>query len=117
MTHSISSDADPAGHVVAVSGEADATAAPALDDAVQAAVRAVLEAGAERTIIIDLTETTFIDSRTIGVLATWVEELGAKGWRVPIVCTDSNLLRLFGLIGLEQTFDFFPTRAAAADAS
>ena len=114
MSHSIQSESDPAGHVIAVTGEADASASPGLDDALRGAVLSAVADGGERTIIVDLSEASFVDSRTIGVLVSWSEQLEPKGWRMPIVCTDPKMLGLFGVLGLEATFDFFDSREEAA---
>lgn len=111
--HSIRTEASPVGPVVVVSGEADAGAAAALDDALRAAMLGAVADGSSTTIVVDLSETTLIDSRTIGVLTSWLEQLRAKGWRLPVVCTDPNLRRLFRLIGLEQAFSFSETREEA----
>lgn len=100
--------------MIAVAGEADANAAPAIDDAMRAAFLQAPAQGGERTIIVDLSEASFIDSRTIGVLVGWVEQLEPRGWRMPLVCRDPNMLRVFGMIGLQGTFDFFDSREAAA---
>ena len=115
MPQSIHSEPHPVGGVVAVSGEADATAAPALEDALRAAFVDALARDTKRTIIVDLAEASFIDSRMIGVLVDWVEQLEARGWRMPMVCTDPNMLRVFDMIGLQATFTFFDSRDAAVD--
>lgn len=112
-TFSVHTETSPAGPVVVVAGEADTGASNALDDSLRSAMLSAVGGGANRAIVIDLSATTLLDSRTIGVLASWVEQLGGKGWHVPIVCSDPNLLRLFRLIGLEQTFDFAATRDEA----
>jgi anti-anti-sigma factor len=116
VTYSIHSSTGTRGHVVAVGGEADASAERDLEDAVREAVRDVLAVGSERFLLIDLSESTFVDSRIIGILVRWVEDLGEKGWRVPVVCADDRLLGLFRTIGLEGTFEIFPSREAAETA-
>lgn len=113
MTFSIDSTPGAKGYVIAVGGAADTTAAPAFEQTVQAAVRTVLAEGRERTIVVDLSSATFVDSRMIGSLVTWVEDLAAKGWRIPLVCEDPNMLRVFRAIGLEQTFDIHDTLESA----
>jgi anti-sigma B factor antagonist len=119
MAYSIRTESSPVGPVIAVGGEADAGASPALDDALrEVLLKALAEGGAEtRTIIVDLSETLLVDSRTIGVLAKWIEQLRSRGWQMPIVCAEPNLLRLFRLIGLEDVFDFRATRQEAIDAT
>jgi len=113
VTYSINSSTGARGQVVAIGGEADAAAERELEGAVREAVRDVLATGRERILVIDLSESTFVDSRIIGILVRWVEDLGKKGWRVPVVCADERLLGLFRAIGLEGTFEIFPSRAAA----
>lgn len=114
VSHSIHSEPHAGGQVIVVAGEADAAAAPAIDDAVRAAFLQASAQDSERTIIIDLSEASFVDSRTIGVLVGWIEQLESRGWRMPVVCSDPNMLRVFGMIGLQGTFDFFDSREAAA---
>lgn len=114
MSYSIDSEAHPAGEVIVVAGEADASAASALDDAIRNAVVETLGKEGGEVIIVDLTGANFVDSRTIGVLVSWLEQLQGRGWRLPLVCSDANLLRLFSLIGLEQMFEFHESRDAAA---
>ena len=113
MTYSIHASTAARGRLVAVGGEADASAERDLENAVREAIRQVLAVGDERFLVIDLTESTFVDSRIIGILVRWVEDLGEKGWRVPLVCADERLLGLFRTIGLENTFEIFPSREAA----
>ncbi len=88
-------------------------AAAAFEDALRAAFTQALARDTQRTIIVDLSAASFIDSRMIGVLVKWVEQFEAKGWRMPIVCTDPNMLRVFDLIGLRATFTFVDSRDAA----
>lgn len=114
MSHSIHSEPHAGGYVIAVVGEADASASSAIDDALRAAFLEALAQGGERTIIVDLSAASFVDSRTIGVLVSWAEQLEPRGWRMPLVCSDPKMLRLFGTIGLQETFDFFESRDAAA---
>jgi anti-anti-sigma factor len=99
--------------VVAVQGEADLTAAAALDNCIAEAVRTVLAEGRERIVIIDLAEATFLDSRIVGVLIGRARELEESGWRLPIVGTDPHVMRLFRQMGLDRGLEFFPTRSAA----
>ena len=113
MTHSIRHEPIPAGQAIVVVGDADASAAAALDEAVREAVRSVLAENLERLIIFDLSEANFLDSRTIGILLGWEDRLSVNAWRLPIVCSDPNLLRLFGVIGLDRKFEFFATRDEA----
>lgn len=93
-----------------VSGDADAHAAPALGEAIAAASAAA----PDRTVIVDLTACNFVDSRAIGTLVDWSGRLATLGGRLPVVCTDENMLRLFRQIGMDRSLELRDSRAAAA---
>ena len=95
------------GTVVAVAGDADLNSADLLRESLDNA------AATGGRVAVDLDGATLLDSRMIGVLANAAERLGAEGRELPIVCSDPNVLRLFTTIGLETTFDFFPSVEAA----
>jgi anti-sigma B factor antagonist len=84
-------------HVVTVGGEVDMGAAPEL----RATIGAILEEGAVR-LVVDLTDATFIDSTSIGVLMGAKHRLRAAGGSLEIVCTEPNLLRIFEIVGLDR---------------
>jgi anti-sigma B factor antagonist len=84
-------------HVVAAGGELDMGAAPAIRDTIER----LLEEGV-RVLVVDLSEATFIDSTTIGVLMGAKRRLRAAGGSLQIVCTEPNLLRIFEIVGLSQ---------------
>lgn len=104
MTYSIEVQVAANGPVIAVLGDADLMSADALYAAIEEA------AGAHDRIVVDLSGATLLDSRTIGVLAGWVERLRGRGATMPIVCDDANVLRLFATIGLDREFEFFASR-------
>ena len=107
-TFTIATEDEPDVQVIAVAGEADLTAVPHLEEALRIA------SGKTKVVIVDLTETTFIDSPTIGVLVNWTERLQASESRLTIVCTNSDLLRIFRQIGLDQTLQIVDSRPPAA---
>jgi stage II sporulation protein AA (anti-sigma F factor antagonist) len=109
----IGSEPIAAGHVIAIRGEADLTAADALDRGISEAVRNILASARERRIMFDFSEGTFIDSRCLGVLVDRARELRSHGWQLPIVGADSHMRRFFTLMGLDESFEFFETQAAA----
>jgi anti-sigma B factor antagonist len=84
-------------YVVAVGGELDMGAAPAL----RATIDRILEDGA-RTLVVDLSEVTFIDSTSIGVLMSALHRLKATGGSIELVCTEPNVLRVFEVVGLDR---------------
>ena len=73
---------------VAVAGEADLFTAPELKEALSTAVD-----GGATNVLVDLSEATFIDSTTLGVLIGAVRKLRPHGGTVAIVCRDPNISR------------------------
>jgi anti-sigma B factor antagonist len=84
-------------HVVAAGGELDMGAAPAIRDTIERLLEEQV-----RVLVVDLSEATFIDSTTIGVLMGAKRRLRAAGGSLQIVCTEPNLLRIFEIVGLSQ---------------
>jgi anti-sigma B factor antagonist len=94
--------------VVAVQGDADLHTAHELRSAIADAVD-----GGATTLIVDLAETTFIDSMTLGVLLGAVKRLRPLGGRVSVVCTDANIRRIFEITLLDRVFSLQDDREAA----
>jgi anti-sigma B factor antagonist len=97
-------------HVIAVRGELDLFTGPALKDAVIAA----LEAG-RVGLIIDLTETTFMDSSVASVLVAALKRVRSRGGAMAIVNCDEVMARFFEIRGFEHTFTIVATRAEAIE--
>ena len=95
-------------HVVAVTGEIDLFTAPELKSTLAEAV----EAGHSR-IVVDLTETTFLDSTALGVLIGAVKRLRSRGGALAIVNTDTSIAKTFEITGLDQVFTILPSREEA----
>jgi len=93
--------------VVSLAGEHDLYTAPK----VQEALRGVIAAGAG-TIVVDLTETTFLDSTMLHALLRARNEL-RDGGRLLLVAEDGSVKRAFEITGIDRLFDFFPSRRAA----
>jgi anti-sigma B factor antagonist len=98
-------------HVLAVRGEIDLFTAPELKQVLAESI----EAGRIR-IIVDLTETTFLDSTALGVLIGAVKRLRSRDGALAIVNTDENIAKTFEITGLDQIFTILPTREAAVEA-
>lgn len=94
--------------VVAVQGEADLHTAHELRSAIADAID-----GGATVLVVDLAETTFIDSMTLGVLLGAVKRLRPLGGRVSVVCTDVNIRRIFEITLLDRVFSLQPSRDAA----
>ena len=98
-------------HVVAVSGEIDLFTAPELKSAVVSAI----DAGRTR-IVVDLTETTFLDSTALGVLIGALKRLRTQDGVMTLVNRDPNIAKTFEITGLDQIFTIADTREAAVAA-
>jgi anti-sigma B factor antagonist len=95
---------DDTRQVVAVAGEIDLFTAPEL----KAALGEALESGRIR-IVVDLTETTFLDSTALGVLIGAVKRLRSRDGVL-------NIAKTFEITGLDQIFTIRPTRDEAVEA-
>ncbi|MGI9098232.1 MAG: STAS domain-containing protein [Solirubrobacteraceae bacterium] len=98
-------------HVLAVRGEIDLFTAPELKQVLAESI----EAGRVR-IIVDLTDTTFLDSTALGVLIGAVKRLRSRDGALAIVNVDENIAKTFEITGLDQIFTILTTRDAAVDA-
>jgi len=98
-------------HVVAVRGEIDLFTAPELKSALADAI----EEGRLR-IVVDLSETTFLDSTALGVLIGAVKRLRSREGRLTIVNTDENISKTFEITGLDQIFTIRASRGEAVTA-
>jgi anti-sigma B factor antagonist len=97
--------------VVAVQGEADLHTSQEL----RAAINDAIDSGAT-SLVVDLSEATFIDSMTLGVLLGAVKRLRPIGGRVSVVCTDANIRRIFEITLLDRVFALHRSRQIALDA-
>jgi len=94
--------------VVAVRGEIDLFTAPEL----KTALGEVIESGCNR-LVVDLAETSFLDSTALGVLIGTVKRLRSRDGRLTIVNVDSNIAKTFEITGLDQIFTIRGTRDEA----
>jgi anti-sigma B factor antagonist len=98
--------------VVALAGEVDLYTAP---DLKRELVR--LTEGGTRAIVVDLSETTFIDSTTLGVLISGVKRLRPAGGRLELVVTDRTIRKIFDITGLDRVFVLHEERSQAISAA
>jgi anti-sigma B factor antagonist len=98
---------DDVTHVVAVSGDIDLYSAPdlrqALDD--------LIGAGKTR-VLVDLSDASFIDSTTLGVLVGAIKRLRVRHGKLALACDDASILRVFAITGLDEVIGVHPTRDA-----
>ena len=95
-------------HVVAVRGEIDLFTAPELKQKLTDAI----ESGKNR-IVVDLSDTTFLDSTALGVLIGAVKRLRSREGALVIVNVDQNIAKTFEITGLDQIFTIRTTRDEA----
>ena len=91
-------------HVVAVTGEIDLFTAPEFKQRVSAPI----DAGRTR-VVVDLTETTFIDSSSLGVLIGAHRRLRRLEGTLVIVCSNDAIVKTFRITGLDGVFTIVPT--------
>ena len=89
--------------VIAVQGELDLATAPQLKWMLVDA----LEEG-HRRLVLDLKDSTFMDSTALGVLVGVSRSLGENG-TLAIVCANSKLLKIFELSGMDGVFAIYPS--------
>ena len=99
---------DESTYVIALAGEVDLYTAPEFK---QQLLDVIGEGG--KDVVVDFTDTTFIDSTTLGVLVGGVKRLRAQDGRLSLVCSDRNIRKIFEITGLDRVFTIYPTRDEA----
>jgi len=97
--------------VISLSGEVDLYTAPEFK---QQLVDVIGQGGKE--VVVDFTNTTFIDSTTLGVLVGGVKRLRTNDGRLSLVCSDRNITKIFEITGLDKVFEIYATRDDAISA-
>jgi anti-sigma B factor antagonist len=95
---------------VSVSGEVDLATAPNLKEALAEVVRS----GATG-VVVDLSNASFIDSTTLGVLMGAVKRLRPAGGELVIACHDPNIRKIFEITLLDRVFRIFETPGAGVE--
>ena len=101
--------------VIKLQGEVDLYAAPELKDHVNRAI----ESGKTK-LVLDLSEATFIDSTTLGILVSGMKRLRPRGGMLAVLCPDPTMARIFDITGLNRMFsvhDTLDSALAALDAT
>ncbi len=99
-------------YVISLAGEVDLYTAPEF----KAQLLDVIGQGAKQ-VVVDFTDTTFIDSTTLGVLVGGVKRLRSNDGELSLVCSDRNITKIFEITGLDRVFTIYPTRAEAVEQS
>jgi anti-sigma B factor antagonist len=97
-------------HVVSVSGEIDLFTAPDFKQHVSAPI----DAGVSH-VVVDLSQTTFIDSSSLGVLIGAHRRLKLRGGSLTIVCDNEAITKTFRITGLDGVFTLVPRIDDALD--
>jgi anti-sigma B factor antagonist len=97
---------DETTHVVAVRGEIDIFTAPEFKERITGAI----DAGRD-LVVVDLGETSFIDSSSLGVLISAHRRLSGRDGRLVIACDVPAVLNTFKITGLDAVLEIVATRA------
>jgi anti-sigma B factor antagonist len=113
MNFAVSSEIAEAGiAVIDLKGEVDLYTAPEFKQRLLEHIEnGVLQ------IVVDFTDTTFIDSTTLGVLVGGVKRLRPDGGQLLLVCSDRNIVKIFEITGLHRVFEIHSTREEALEAA
>jgi len=95
-------------HVIELAGAVDLYSAPELKER----LLGVIDAG-KRHVVVDLSQATFIDSTTLGVLVGAVKRLRSEDGALALVCTQPSITKVFEITGLDQVFAIHATREDA----
>jgi anti-sigma B factor antagonist len=98
-------------YVISLAGEDDLYTAPEFKQQ----LLDVIGKGA-KDVVVDFTNTTFIDSTTLGVLVGGVKRLRQNDGQLSLVCSDRNITKIFEITGLDRVFTIHATREEALGA-
>jgi len=90
---------------LAVSGELDLAAAPWLHEQLDA-----LFVGGADSIVVDLTESTFLDSTALGVLVGALNRCQERNGQLHLVAARPQILRVLRITGLLEAFTVHASR-------
>ena len=99
---------DDGTYVISLAGEVDLYTAPEFK---QQLLNVIGEGG--KDVVVDFSDTTFIDSTTLGVLVGGVKRLRSNDGQLSLVCSDRNITKIFEITGLDRVFTIYPTRGEA----
>ena len=99
-------------YVISLAGEVDLYTAPEFK---QQLLEVISQGG--RNVIVDFSDTTFIDSTTLGVLVGGVKRLRSHDGQLALVCSDRNITKIFEITGLDRVFTIYGTRDEAVEAT
>jgi anti-sigma B factor antagonist len=95
-------------YVISLSGEVDLYSAPEFK---QELLDVIGQGG--KDVVVDFTDTTFIDSTTLGVLVGGVKRLRTNDGQLSLVCSDRNITKIFEITGLDKVFTIYESKQEA----
>jgi anti-sigma B factor antagonist len=95
-------------YLISLAGEVDLYTAPEFKQQ----LLDVIGQGA-KDVVVDFTNTTFIDSTTLGVLVGGVKRLRPNEGQLSLICSDRNITKIFEITGLDRVFTIHASREAA----
>lgn len=95
-------------HVVSVTGEIDLATGPELERVLLA-----LPDEGVASVIVDLTDCSFMDSTGLHLLVRTQRRFDRSGGRVAVVSANRSVLKVFEITRLDQLFAIYPSLAAA----
>ena len=107
LTLNVHSDG-PGYTIVAVGGEIDVYSAPRLRER----LLDLVEEGSYQ-LIVDMEAVEFLDSTGLGVLVGGLKRVRAHDGWIDLVCTQSRMLRIFRITGLNRVFNIYNSVAEA----
>jgi anti-sigma B factor antagonist len=99
---------DDSSYVISLAGEVDLYTAPEFKQQ----LLDVINQGAKE-VIVDFSNTTFIDSTTLGVLVGGVKRLRTNDGQLALVSSDRNITKIFEITGLDRVFTIYGSRDEA----
>ena len=97
-------------YVIVLAGEVDLYTAPEFK---QQLLEVIGQGGTN--VVVDFSDTTFIDSTTLGVLVGGVKRLRTNDGQLSLVCSDRNITKIFEITGLDKVFPIYATRNEAVE--
>jgi anti-sigma B factor antagonist len=88
--------------IIAVGGEIDVYTAPKLRER----LIGLVESGSFQ-LIVDMEDVEFLDSTGLGVLVGGLKRVRAHDGWIDLVCTQSRILRIFRITGLNKVFNIY----------
>jgi anti-sigma B factor antagonist len=102
---------DDRSYVISLAGEVDLYTAPEFKQQ----LLDVINQGA-KDVVVDFSNTTFIDSTTLGVLVGGVKRLRTNDGQLSLVSSDRNITKIFEITGLDRVFTIHGSRDEAVSA-